>query len=236
VAKTGSEILEFASLIVGIVNNAKNESACNHVFGEVLSGMPRDQSKRADFLWKIGLAVRSRLNADAAEFVAYVASSRGTDYTYDLINTGEAARALNIVFESAQRFSGSTKAQQILVGAMTRATDDTFALRLLEYTENKDRNKVFVNHKYLDKVDLKRAFVDRMTSRYGREVDANLVNISTGDTYAFGRWIDNSKEDGDIEVEIWKRYIGSSRKPHARAIKFIYPAGYTRLFPNKLLL
>ena len=123
------------------LNNTTNESACDHVFGEVLSGMPRYQSKRADFLWKIGLAVRSPLNAATAEFVAYVASRRATDYTYDLINTGEAARALNIVFESAQRFSGSTKAHQILVGAMTRATDDTFALRLLEYTKIKIATK-----------------------------------------------------------------------------------------------
>jgi hypothetical protein len=209
------------------LNNTKNESACDQVFGEVLSGMTRYQSKRSDFLWKIELAVRSRLNAATAEFVAYVASSRATDYTYDQINTGEAARALNIVFESAQRFSGSTKAQQILVGAMTRATDDTFALRLLEYTENKDRNKILVNHTYVDKVDLKRAFVDRMRSRYGREVDANLVNISTGDRHAFRRWIDNSEEDREIEVEFWKRYIGNSRKHLAQAINFIYPAGYT---------
>ena len=66
-----------------------------------------------------------------------------------------------------------------------------------------------------------------MRSRYGREVDANLVNISTGDTYAFRRWIDNSEEDREIEVEFWKRYIGNSRKRLAQAINFIYPAGYT---------
>jgi KAP family P-loop domain len=215
------------SITISLLNSARTESACNEIFGEVLNGIPRQQTKRADFLWKLGLSVRSRLNDTAAENIAYTAATRANDYTYDVINSGESARALNIVFESAQRFSSSAKVQQILTGAMERATDDTFALRLLEYTENRDRNKILTHYKFIDTANLGAAFIERMRKLYGRKVDANLVDISTGDTHAFLRWINNSDEDRGIEIEFWGRYIGNNRKRLAKAINFIYPGGYT---------
>ena len=69
-----------------------------------------------------------------AEWLAYIAAGHATDYAYDLVNIGEAAHAPTS-FTKAHRDSHSAKGEEILTGAMRCATDDTFALRLLEYTE-----------------------------------------------------------------------------------------------------
>ncbi len=70
------------------------------------------------------------LSDKAAEQLAFAVSSHAHDYAYDLMNIGEAARALNIVFEVAQKLAGTPAVQRALRGAMIRAGDDTFALRL----------------------------------------------------------------------------------------------------------
>lgn len=215
------------SSIVGRLNQVTTEADCERCFREVLDGIPPHHEKRADFLWKLGRAVRARLSSGAAEWLAYVAASRATDYTYDLVNIGEAARALNIVFESAQRFSQTSKVQEILTGAMRRATDDTFALRLLEYTEKRDRNKILTNFKYVDLQNLKAVFMERMRQRYGEGVDASKVDITKGDWWAFRKWAENSAEDQKFESDFWRRYVGMSRKRLAQAINFLYPPGFT---------
>ena len=92
------------SRTVALLNQADVETACEQIFKEVLNGVPKNHPKRTDFLWKLGRSVAVTLNDRASEWVAYAAASRATDYAYDLMNFGEAARALNIIFESAQRF------------------------------------------------------------------------------------------------------------------------------------
>ncbi len=215
------------SAIATRLNEAKTEADCERLFREVLDGMTPHHAKRMDFLWKLGLALKSRLNDDAAEWLAYAAASRATDYAYDLVNIGEAAKALNIVFESAQRFSQRPKAQEVLVGAMKRSADDTFAFRLLEYTENRDRNKILTNFQYVDPPDLKKAFIERMRHRYGRGTDPGGADLSTGDWYAFLKWAGNSDEDAESERDFWRGYIGLSRKRLSEAINFLYPPDYS---------
>jgi hypothetical protein len=215
------------SNILERLNDATSDIECEQIFREVLEGIPRQQAKRGDFLWKLGRAVQSRLEGNAAKWVAFAAASRASDYTYDSINVGEAARALNIVFESAQRFSPSSGAQEILMGAMKRASDDTFALRLLEYTENRDRNKILTNFTFIDVAKLRAVFLERIRQRYGEGVDASKVDITTGDLQALCKWVENSAEDQMIETQFWRGYIGTSRKRLAQAINFLYPTGYS---------
>jgi hypothetical protein len=215
------------SSVVERLNNVTSEEAGDRTFKAVLDGIPPNHPKRSDFLWKLGRAVRVRLKSDVAEWLAYIAASHATDYAYDLVNIGEAARALNIVYESAQRFSESPKVQEILSGAMRRATDDTFALRLLEYTENKERNKVLTQFKYVDVQSLRAAFMERMRQRYGDGVDASSTDITKGDWWAFRKWADNSAEDQESEAEFWRKFIGTSRKRLAQSINVMYPRGYT---------
>jgi hypothetical protein len=215
------------SNVVGRLSHVTSEADCERLFREVLGGIPANHARRSDFLWKLGRAIRGSLSDSVAEWLAYVAASRAGDYRYDLVNIGEAARALNIVFESAQRFSQTSKVQEILEGAMRRAADDTFAMRLLEYTEKRDRNKILTDFKYVDFEGLKAAFMERMRQRYGNAVDASMVDIKTGDWWAFRRWADNSVDDQKSESEFWRGYVGRSRKRLAQAINFLYPSGFS---------
>lgn len=213
--------------VIARLNDAKSSDECDSIFAGTLSGIPPHHPKRADFLWKLGRSVDKRLNDPAVVGVAYAAATHARDYTYDMINIGEAARALNIVFEAVQKFSKSSKAQEILVEAMRRVTDDTFAIRLLDFTKNKERNKILTNFALIDPDGLADAFMQRMRVRYGKEVDASHVLVAQVDWYAFRLWAQNSEDDKLVEQEFWRRFIGESRKRLAQAINILYPKGTT---------
>jgi len=210
--------------VISDLNQAQSPSEIDQIFGRVLDEIPKQHPKREDFLWKISRSV-VRLKDEVAERLAYAAASRATDYAYDIMNIGEAARALNIVFEAAQKLSATLIAQRVLVGAMTRATDDTFARRIWEYTRDRNRNKILIDFSNVALEGVKEAFMQRMRHRYGPEVPIETINIAQGDWWAFRSWVENSAEDRQIEQDFWRRYIGQSRKRLAQAINFIYPPG-----------
>ena len=212
--------------VLSELNRAQSESAAVAVLDRVLEENPKQHPRRDDALWKIGRSVND-LTSTAAEHLAFAVATRAYDYAYDLMNVGEAARALNIVFEVAQKGAATQAVQRTLLGAMVRAADDTFALRLLEYTENKDRNKILLDFKNVDVPAIRKAFMDRMRSRYGPSAAIESVDILRGDWRAFREWTANSPEDREIEQNFWRRYIGQSRKRLAQAINFLYPSGYT---------
>ena len=215
------------SRIVQRLNQARTDAERLQIFNEELLTLPKGQPRREDFLWKIGRSVHTRLTDEAAEGIAYAAAIRASDYAYDIMNIGEAARALNIVYEAAQKMSSTPRGQSILVGAMKRTTDDTFAIRLLEFIEHQDRNKVLRNFSHIDPQLVRAAFLERMRNCYGRTVDAQGVNISQGDWRAFRFWAENSDSDREIERDFWRRFIGSSRKRLGQALGFLFPTGYS---------
>ena len=210
--------------LVRQLSEAKTEPAVENIFSQTLNSIAPGHAKRDDFLFKLGRAM-DQLDGTTAELLAYAAASCATDYQYDLTNIGEAARGLNIVFTAAQKVSASPAVQQVLSGAMTRATDDTFAARLVQFTENKDRNKVLTDFSHVNVEDLKHVFVERMRQRYGPSVNIQQVSIAQGDWWAFRLWADSSAEDTEIERGFWRRFVGRSRKRLAQAINFIYPGG-----------
>jgi hypothetical protein len=215
------------SRLLSLLNGAGDEAERLRLFTEELGKLPTGHPRREDFLWKLGRSVEPRLNGSAAQDVAYAAAIRASDYAYDLMNIGEAARALNIVYEAAQKLSKSPKAQSILVEAMNRSTDDTFAVRLLEFIEHRDRNKILTNFSHIDPQQIRIAFVERMKNRYGTAVEAQGVDILRGDWRAFQLWADTSEADKVIEQSFWRRFIGSSRRKLGQALGFLYPVGYS---------
>ncbi len=150
-------------------------------------------------------------------------AQRAADYAYDIMNVGEAARALNIVFTAAQKLSSTPGAQRVLEGAVVRASDDTFAIRLLAFTEQRNRNKILTDFSNVDVAAVKRAFIERMRERYGSDRDSQAVDIAHGDWHAFRSWAGNSEEDREIERGFWRRFTGQSRKRLAQAINFVFP-------------
>lgn len=207
--------------VISKMNGAKSERDVQHVFDGTLDSIPPNHPRRQDFLWKLNRE-SARLSDITSERLAYAAAVRADTYAYDMINIGEAARALNLVFSAAQKVSATSAAQRVLEGAMERASDDTFAYRLVEYTANPDRNKVLTNFSKVNADAVKAAFMERMRMRYSPR-DIQTVNIAHGDWRAVGFWAENSDEDRVIEQEFWRRFIGRSRKKLAQAINFIYP-------------
>jgi len=201
----------------------------------VLGEIPKGDPKREDFLWKVGRSA-VELSDSSAEMLAYAAATRAADYAYDLVNIGEAARALNIVFEVAQKLSSKPVVQQVLVGAMARASDDAFALRLWEYTRDTERNKVLTNLSNVTPESVKETFIARMKARYGPQVPVEKVTLAQGDWWAFRIWVENSDDDRALEQDFWRRYIARSRKKLAQAINFIYPTNTTWENNPKLVL
>ena len=107
---------------------------------------------------------------------------------------------------------------------MACASDDTFAVRLLTYTENKDRNKILTDFSNVNASEVRRRFMERMRQRYGPGKDIQTVSIAQGDWKAFSLWLQNSADDREIEQDFWRRFIGRSRKRLAQAINFVFPA------------
>lgn len=110
---------------------------------------------------------------------------------------------------------------------MNRATDDTFAIRLLEFTEHRDRNKILINFSHIDPQHVRTAFLERMRNRYAETVDAHQVGISQGDRRAFRFWAENSSADKGIEQAFLRRFVGSSRKKLGQALGFLFPVAYS---------
>jgi KAP-like P-loop domain-containing protein len=224
-AAVSEEMFSNAELdrLISDLNKARTDPEVQSVFNQMLDSIPPKHPKREDFLWKLSRE-SDRLDDVTAERLAYAAAARADSYAYDIINLGEAARALNIVFTAAQKLSAKPIVQRILEGSTARASDDTFARRILEYTENKGRNKILTDFSNVDVAAVKRAFMVRMRRRYGRDKTVQTVNIAQGDWWAFRLWVEDSGEDREIEQDFWRRFIGRSRKRLAQAINFVFPS------------
>jgi hypothetical protein len=209
--------------IVDSLNTTEgSDAAVFRAFDTVLDSIPSGHPKREDFLWKLSRAI-GRLQSCPAEQIAYAVARRADVYSYDVMNIGEAARALNIVFSAAQHQASTIVGQRILTESMLRNTDDTFAKRLLEYSEDKSRNKVLTDFSNIQAGSVRGAFIQRMNARYGPARDADEVNLTRGDWWAFRIWAQSSKEQQAIEQDFWRRLIGGNRKRLAQAINFLYP-------------
>ena len=205
------------------LNSAATPEAHGAAFNRVFNSIPKGHQKRGDFMWRLSRKL-DRLSEAATEHLAYAAAAQASEYVYDLMNVGEAAEALKIVFAAAQRLSATTAVQRVLEGAMRKASHDTFAVGLLDGIENRDRNHILLDFSHVEVARVEHAFVERMRNRYGQRPQGELV-ISHSDWWAFRRWIKDSDKDREVEREFWRRFIGGGRKRLAQAINFIYPGG-----------
>jgi hypothetical protein len=206
------------------LNAAETESQVDSVLRDVVLSLPSEHPKREDAFWKLSRGVHKLTDA-AAEQLAFATARCASDYSYGILHTGEGSRALNLVFAIAQKLSTTAVAQRVLEGSIADSSDDTFALKLWQFTENPSRNKILTNLSNISATAIKRAFIKRMRERYGPTVDVQSVNLKQADWLAFGVWLDESMEDRRCERKFWQRFIGQSRKRLAQAINFIYPRG-----------
>ena len=186
--------------------------------------IPRESPRREDFLHRVAISV-GRLKDLSAEALAYAVAHHARDYVYDVFMfvVAEAGRALVIIFQAAQRFAKSSKVQQVLERSIADSTDDTFALRVLTLTTAPERNKILVDFSHVNADALIRGFVEHMERRYGPNAELLEVKIAEGDRNAFVTWTKYSEKTREVEIQFWRRFIGSSRKRLAQAVDFIFP-------------
>lgn len=204
--------------VVKQLNSSKREEDTREVFDTTLNSLPPGNPKRADFLFKLARTVQ-RLNSTAAEYVAYAAAARASDYQYDLLTMGETGRAVNIILAAAQKLADTPLVQTMLENAMDRSSDDTLPFRLLESIENKDRNRILTDYTNVDPSGVKEAFLQRMRNKYG----ADRIDLSQTDFQALRYWAGNSDKDRQTEQSGVRKFIGQSRKRLAQVINVIYP-------------
>ncbi|HEY2168148.1 MAG TPA: hypothetical protein VGJ30_00870, partial [Candidatus Angelobacter sp.] len=149
-------------------------------------------------------------------------------YTYDmLVSFGEAGHVLRIVIRIAERLPVSERLA-LLADCILEATDDTMALNVLtRLTGSHDDFNLDVSLAELHPI-----FLRSMRNRYGSNIDAVHIDLSTSDPWAFNYWghqkreaIPDDPEDREIQREFWLRHIGSSRLRLAESVrKFFMPA------------
>jgi hypothetical protein len=81
----------------------------------------------------------------------------------------------------------------------------------------------------LKAADLYPSFSETMRKRYGREVDATKIVLTTADPWAFNIWgssvldgIPSDPQDREIQYDFWRRYIGKSRSRLGQAFRAFF--------------
>ncbi len=208
---------------VDVMNSTSSLKACIDYFSRTFAEIPKQSPRRFDFLHRIGIS-ENRFNDLQAEALAHAVAKHASEYVYDSIifMAAEAGRALVIVFEVAQRFSKSSKVQDILEASIANAADDTFAVRILELSKQ-DRNKILLDFSHVNADGLKEVFVKRMEHRYGPEARMSDVKLAQGDRNAFVIWAKHSDTARGMEIQFWRQFVDHSQKRLVQAVDFIFP-------------
>lgn len=208
---------------------ATNGSNIAHAFLETLDSMEKGSLKRDDFLAQLGEAAQKSMPLPTGKALVHAAMKAAHKYTYDMLAAfGEAGHVLRIVLRVAQRLPASERLT-LLENCILEATDDTMALNILTRLTGK-QNDFDLD---VSLAQLRPTFVSRMRKRYGRDVDAVNIDLSTSDPWAFNYWgfdpkneeITIDPEDRAIQHDFWLRHIGNSRSRLGQAFRgFFMPA------------
>lgn len=185
------------------------------LFTDRLLSMERGSLKRDDFLRKIADDIPQLPVEIGRDWVDAILRN-DSELTYDIMAVfGEAGHALRMVLQVALKLPPADRVQ-FLAHCIEISADDTLPVRIL--TRLPGRHPDFdLDVKFSQ---LYPAFVRRMHRRYGRDVDAVTVDLSTSDPSAFGLWgmresttyeFTADPDDREIQHEFWLRYIGNDR-------------------------
>jgi hypothetical protein len=215
------------ALLLKRFESALNQTERENVFTETLSSMQKGSLKRDDFLRKLADSLKS-MDASGVRALGIAAAKISAQYTYDLFPSfGEAGHVLRIILVISQRLS-QTDRVTFLKDCILESGDDTMAFRILTVLpaqENESNIHVKVGELYP-------TFIQRMRKRYGENVNAAAVDLSTSDPWAFDYWgrilksdeVTSDPEDRRIQRDFWFRYIGNSRHRLLEAFrKFFLP-------------
>ena len=206
-----------------------NPDDVEQVFLETLDRMEKGSLKRDDFLSQLAEASLKFMPLQIGKVLVHATMRAAHKYTYDMLAAfGEAGHVLRIVIRISDRLPPPERLG-LLENCILDATDDTMALNVLtRLTGPHDDFNLNVSLSQLYPT-----FLKRMRNRYGRDVDAANIDLSTSDPWAFNYWGHIPKDDGiaidpedrEIQRDFWLRHIGDSRSRLAEDFrKFFLPA------------
>ena len=183
-------------------------------FTEELRSMEKGSLKRDDFLKKASDLVETA-DLSIARALAFATIVTANEVTYEgfFFSLSEAGHVLRAVLRFAQRLPKSER-PAFLSECIDKAADDTMAFRILTTLTNPKSDAYL----HISFAELYPAFIVRMRRRYGRDIDAPNVDLSTSDPPSFNLWgsrdlseyqVQPNPEDREIEHDFWKRYIRS---------------------------
>jgi hypothetical protein len=222
--------VELATLLQQF-DRAEDQSNRDSIFLRTLQSMDKGSLKRDDFLRKLA-DTGSSLSSSTGQSLGESVVKASDHYTYDTFaQFGEAGHALRLIHAVTKKLPKAGRVE-FLARCILVATDETMALRVLTIlTKQKDDESLDVSV-----ADLYPSFIARMRRRYGRDVDATNMDLSTSDPWAFNLWgsptvdgITSDPQDRDIQYDFWRRYIGNSRSRLAQAFRgfFLPVAAYS---------
>jgi hypothetical protein len=195
--------------------DAADDAERRKLFSDELSSLEKGSLKRDDFLRKLS-DVAPKVSLPVGQAWVEAAMLEAKSLTYDrMVGFGEAGHIFRMVLRIAQALP-MTKRLAFLERCIVNATDDSMSFWLVTRLTS-DENDFNLK---LSFADLYPSFIRRMRARYGREVDVEHVDITTGDAAAFDLWgmqlppkynVTADPEDRAIQYDFWRRYIGNSR-------------------------
>jgi hypothetical protein len=195
------------------------------IFERRFKSFEADSLRRFDFVLKLSLDLGEKLPIEVAKSVAF-AIARNAEVLGDEFVVSETNRALTGVLAVAQRLSTTGEINTFIAGAIRSASTDLFAARLFRLmSRDQSTNKVVRNFGNVDEAFIQDAFTDRMSSRYGPNVDLADFDISWLNPYAMFTWADISPKEQAQEIQFWESYIGNCRQRLAAAFEVIAPKG-----------
>ncbi len=205
------------------MGDAANDDDRERIFLETLDSMEKGSLRRDDFLRKLAEAARKSLPLPVGKALVHAAMRAAHKYVYDTFPAfGEAGHILRIVIRISERMRPAERLA-LLSECICEATDDTMAFRVLKnLTGPHDDFNLDISL-----AQLYPFFTKRMRKRYGRDVDAVNIDLSTSDPWALDFWGSDLKiegvtvdpEDRAIQHDFWLRHIGNSRSRLARAFR-----------------
>ncbi len=208
------------------------------LFTEELRSMEKGSVKRDDFLKKVSDEVETaELFLARAWTLAAIVTANEVVYEGLFFSLSEAGHVLRMVLRFALRLPQGERIA-FLSECIDKAADDTMAFRILStLTDPESDGYVSVSFGQLYP-----AFIQRMRRRYGRNVDAARVDLSTSDAPSFNLWgmrnlskyeVQPDPEDREIQHDFWKRYIGHNKGRLIRIFnEILMPSGIYQTDPE----
>jgi hypothetical protein len=199
--------------------DAKTDDHVYALLSNLLEQFSIGSLKRYDLLERLS---EENIGEETSVRISRALSRSADKFQYDMMDIGEASLALDFVFSAVKRIS-SNFGVRLLSEAVACATDDTFALRIVErITPRPDGAPADISLESFEQEDVKKTFRSRMVRRYGQKNSPQTVSIQTIDPRAFWFWAGLGPQDTALAHRFWRRYISQDKVRLAEALTIFF--------------